>query len=818
MEKNKKQSGHKSFVKANVNIIAILLAFATLVVSIRLFDIQIINADKYKQAATYSQWTETPVPALRGTIYDADGTVLAQSAKAWKCYVIPEYFEGNDGFRQAVCRDLAETLDLDYEELMELTFVKANKNEDEIQYAQKRYIKYQMEYEEKCLIDCGDENDRYVIDSAGVKHKNPSPDCLCHKTYLASNGKSLKYSKVIKLEDDSKRYYPMDSLGSSFLGFVNGDGTGASGLERYYNTALSGVDGKVTSYGSNLDTDTETVYDATNGTSLVLTINETIQYSLKKNLEAVYESSGGIGAYGIVMDVKTGAVLGMETVGYKGGYNLNEPDELNAYYEKVSDRASSKDNFKYIEEIAKNSRVQDREKVLEDIAQINSAVSYEERAALHKKKLHYYFKLQQRNNYCVAEIYHPGSVFKIFVTAAVLEEDILEDDYTYCCNGYKDVEDRTFHCHNRNGHGYQSLRKGLMNSCNPFFITMGLKLGREKFFEYFDAFGFTEKTRFESFEESSPYYYDVDKLTNVNLASSSFGQAFSVTPIQMITAISAIANGGYLMQPYIVDKELDSDGNIIKQTQPVVRRQVVSKETASEVASMMEDVVKSGTGKNGYVAGYRVAGKTGTTQKYQEAGVYIASFGCFAPANDPEIAVLIIVDEPTSEINGSTVCAPVAAKVVEDALENLGVERQYTENELSKLDTTTPGVIGRNADEAENILSQAGFKVRTIGNGEKVISQSPAGGQTIPQNGVVAIYTTDDENEKVTVTVPNLAGMTGSQVKKLAASEGINVRLSGNTGSSDMVSYDQSIAAGSEAEYGTIVTVYLKSYTGVDDT
>ncbi len=795
---SKPQKDYKSAAASNMRLVALLLAAATLVVTVRLFDVQIVHADKYKKSATYAQWNEETLSAMRGTIYDANGSVIARSAQTWQLYVIPENFS-DDSFRSAVCTDLAQQLGLDYDELMEVTRTEQQTDENELVIAHKKTVKTQMELSEKKLIDCGEDEKR------GTDAK-----CLMHKTFV-KGGKTFKYSDVIGLDTDSKRYYPMGSFASSLVGTVNSDGEGVTGIERYYNSLLSGSDGKVTSYGTNLDEGNENYYSAVNGTNLELTIDETVQYCLDEQLQAVYKTSGGIGAYGIVMDVNTGAILAMDAVGYKGGYDLNDPDTVNSYYEAEADRAAQNDNFDYLEKYLKD--VEDGEEELEEIRNMSS---FEERSAAHRRRLRYFFRLEQWNNYLVSETYHPGSVFKIFLTAAAIEEHILEDDYTYCCGGSITVDDRTFNCHYSPGHGYQDLRKGLMNSCNPFFVKLGLTLGSETFFKYFKAFGFTEKTGIESIEEANSIYYKEDELTRVTLASESFGQTFSITPIQVITGISAIANGGYLMEPYLVAKQLDDDGNIIKRTTPTVKRQVISGETAAEVASMMEDVVKSGTGKNGYVAGYRVAGKTGTTQKYQLKGTYIASFGCFAPADDPEIAVLIIVDEPQGEINGSTVCAPVAAKVVEATLEYLGVERQYTENEMSQLDTTTPGVIGKDPDTAEDILEEAGFTVRVIGDGGTVVSQSPAGGQTIPQGGVVAIYTTDDDEEKLTVTVPDLSGLGVSGVKKYAASEGVNVRISGNSGSG-VVSYDQSVEAGAETEYGTIITVYFKSYENIGD-
>jgi stage V sporulation protein D (sporulation-specific penicillin-binding protein) len=285
----------------------------------------------------------------------------------------------------------------------------------------------------------------------------------------------------------------------------------------------------------------------------------------------------------------------------------------------------------------------------------------------------------------------------------------------------------------------------------------------------------------------------------------------------MVTAISAVANGGYLMQPYVVARQLDENNNVISETQPHIRRQVISEETAAEVTDMMEAVVTSGTGKSAYVTGYRVAGKTGTSQKLGSDGEYVASFGCFAPANDPEIAVLILVDEPEGQINGGQICTPVAAQVVEKTLEYMGVERQYNDKELEKLDTLTPSLVGKSTEDALALLNEKGFKVKVVGEGEKVISQMPSYNHSVPQNGIIVLYTEKDV-ERVTVEVPDLTMMTLSAVNKYALSTGLNIKVSGNAlNAAELISYDQNIEAGQTVEYGSTITVYFKSDTGVND-
>ncbi|MCR5150057.1 MAG: PASTA domain-containing protein, partial [Clostridiales bacterium] len=608
-------------------------------------------------------------------------------------------------------------------------------------------------------------------------------------------------------ETDVKRYYPYSTFASNLIGMVEEDdnSVGQTGIEAYYNTDLKGVNGRKTSYGSRTD-DSGSVYEAINGNNLYLTIDSSIQYALDEQLKAVYKSSGGIGAYGIVMDVDTGALLAMDGVGYKGNYDLNNRYALNDYYSKCLERELQKEeeDCRYLSKA--------------DIEILDRIENPDERENTKRSIIKKNMQTGMWNNYCVSELYYPGSVFKPFLASAAVEEQVLGDDYKFCCNGQIAIEDRVFHCHQLRGHGWQNLKEGLMNSCNPFFISVGRKLGREKFFNYFEAFGFTEKTGIDILSEeggSTVNYYTVDKLGAVELASESFGQSFRVTPIQMITALSAIANGGKLMKPYIVAKQTDSQGNVIHETTPVVKRQVISESTAEQVGEMMEAVVTGGTGRNGYVAGYRVAGKTGTTQKENMKGLYIASFGCFAPVDDPKIAVLIIVNEPQGEINGSTVCAPVAAKVVEQTLEYLGVEREYTEKELEKLDTQTPGLIGMDISAAKEKLEKGGFKFKVVGEGDTVVSQNPAGGHTIPQHGAVVIYTESDSEAKM-VMVPDFNTMTPNRAKNYALEEGLNIKIVGNT-TGTVYAYDQSIPAESEVEYGSTVTVYFKTTTGVND-
>lgn len=756
--------------------------------SANLFRIQIVDSEKYKSKAEKNQLHDTEIAAERGVIYDSNGTVLAQSASVWKLYIKPNAID-NEGFKTDLCEKLSEITGVSVEDIK----AKAEKS----QYAY-LVIKRQIEYAEKeelaALL-----KEAYV-DVTNVTNEDGS---------VTEKKKYISYGSAAGLDPDVKRYYPYGSLASAVIGFTGTDDIGRSGLELKYDSVLTGTPGRIVTAQNGksgaMDKEYETVYDAVQGNSIVLTLDEVIQRYLEDSLDQVYVDSSGAGAYGIVMNVNTGAILALACV---EDYDLNNPQSLPEKMKEYIEEESQKEDTDELSDSEK-SEIAKKYTDPEDI--IAARKSY-----ITNKKL---FKMWR--NFIISDIYDPGSVFKIITASAALEENAITPDFTYTCGGSVQVADRTIKCHNHSGHGTQNLKEGLMNSCNPYFIKVGQKLGAEKFFQYFEAFGFTEKTGIDLPAETMPVagvnYHTLDTMGIVELASSSFGQSFQVTPIQMITAISAIANGGNLMTPYLVAREMDENGNVVRETQPVVRRQVISKQTAATVSDMMEAVVSSGTGKNAYVAGYRVAGKTGTSQKLNQTGHYVASFGCFAPADDPEIAVLIIVDDPIGQINGGQICTPVAAQVVEKSLEYMGVERQYNDSELEKLDTIVPGVVGESVSSARNKLENEGFEVKVNGNGDTVMTQVPSTGEAIPKGGVIVLCT-EEEAEKDYVEVPDLREMSPAQVNKLAHSFGINVKISGNAlNSSELVSYAQSYDPGEMIERGRTVTVYFKSNTGVSD-
>lgn len=727
-----------------IGILALVVAFLFTVDGGRLLYLQLISGDELAAKAESQQLSDTEIQAMRGTIYDSEGNVLAQSATVWNIFIDPSNIK-NEEKRTLVVDGLADILSLDSEEKEE-------------------------------LLENSKKDTKYVV--VAEKVENDIKEKL--SAFVSEN----KLGTIIGTEQATKRYYPYESFASSVLGFTGDDNQGLSGLEAYYDEKLTGTNGRIITVkdanSNKLPTDYETSIDAIDGDSLVLTLNQTIQYYLEKGLRSTMEEYQCKGAYGIVMDCNTGAVLAMASL---PDYDCNEPYKIT--YDKTQkalDKISDKDEYS---------------------AALSTAIQ------------------NQWRNFTVSDTYVPGSVFKTFMASAALEENIVTLDTTYNCTGSIQVENYKMNCHYHAGHGTQNLTQGLENSCNPFFITIGQKLGVHNYFKYFDAFGFTEKTGIDLPGEAAPQYYEENQYGIVELSSASFGQTNSLTPIQVCTGLCSIANGGTLYKPYIVSEIKDENGNTVSKTQPTEIRRVISEETSEKVRTMMKAVVDEGTGKNGYVAGYRVGGKTGTSTKLGESAAgekdkYIVSFAAIAPSDDPQIAMLIICDEPNLDLGGGALCAPIAAEVVEQAMTVLNVEPKYDDEELENLSISTPNVVGDKLSAAKSALEAQGLEYKVIGNGDTVISQNPASNLTIPTDGVVVLYT--EKNSKKTVKVPDFTGLTVSEANAAAAEYNLNIEISGNNlSSSSVVAYRQSTDAGAEVEIGTVITVTFKNTQSVLD-
>lgn len=587
-------------------------------------------------------------------------------------------------------------------------------------------------------------------------------------------------SRGVQLIQDYKRYYPYGNFMGPVLGFTGTDNQGLSGLEYQYDTELSGTAGRLVTAKNAVGTDMPFQYeqkvDAENGYDLVLTIDEGIQHFLEEGLEeGIEEFEVANGACAVAMDVNTGAILGLAT---KGDYDPNDPWTI-----------ADEDVQKEIDALPEDEQ--------------EAATS----AALQK----------QWRNKAISDTYYPGSVFKMCTGSMAMEEGLVSEDTTFTCNYSYSVEGtgQSIHCWTARGHGTETFVEGLCNSCNPFFVHLGELLGPQLFYKYFEAFGFTQKTGIDLPGEATTLYYTADQLNPMELATESFGQNFSITPIHMLAAASAIANGGYLVRPHVVDHMLDEDGNIVMTADTSYKRQVISSDTAERMTKILNINATSGTAKNGYIAGYRVCGKTGTSQKILEDNLdtskkhYIASYCGFAPADDPQVALLIYYDEPNPEIDyyGGSVAGPTFEKCMKQILNYLGVERKYTEEELEKIDTTAPNVTGETVDDAKSTLEGKDLNYKVMGDGDTVLEQIPAFGEAIPQGGTVVLYT-DTESTSETVEVPDLTGMSLAAANQAAVDSGVQILVTGAALTSDNpVSQTQDIEPGTKVRTGTVITV-----------
>lgn len=736
----------RNSVSAKRGVILLTIFMALLLVALvgRLGFLTIIKGEEYRRIAEEQQYNDTSISSSRGAIYDCNMNVIAQTASVWLIYINPSKI--TDENREDVVNGLVEYLGVDEQKLREDIAKRSSygyfKIKSEVEYLDKKAI---MEYaREKEITD------------------------------------------VIFNDPDTKRYYPDGTLASTVIGFTGDDGFGLYGLEYYYDDRLTGVDGKVFTLQDGLSYELEggnkMIYDPVNGENCVLTLDNEIQTILRSACISALEENDAENVYGVVMNTKTGAVLGMCNV---PDYDSNDPFT-------ISDQKTLDLIAEVIDEEAKSNMIADA-------------------------------RFSQWKNKAVADFYYPGSVYKVFLVAGAMEEGVIDENTSYTCHGTITVGDRHVKDYNPIGHGVETPKTLLVNSCNTFSVYVGQKMGISLFYKYFDAFGFTEKTGIDLPGEGQPVagvtYHSPDiSFTNSNLVSVSFGQSNQVTPMQIASAVSAIGNGGKLMKPYIVKKTVDDSGNTIFETKSEIKRQVVSESTANTVASYMEEVVKRGTGSNAYVAGYHVAGKTGTSEKTGVEDVkYIASFAGFAPCDDPEVTVVIVIDAPGgARYSGGDIAAPVAGEVFEKVLPYLGIEPSYSEEEIAKLSEPTPDLVGKTVSAAKSELAYSEHTVKVIGSGDVVISQTPEAGRTTPANGVIVLYTEENLPEEKAI-VPDFSGMTVAQANQIAVNRGFNIKISGSSfSSSSVVAYKQEFEEGSELEIGSTITVYFKT-SGISD-
>lgn len=737
---------------------------AFIALGVRLFQLQILEHDTYETAAMEQQLRQTAVSAKRGTIYDRNMNILAMSASVSNIYISPAEIQMNKENAGYIAQGLADILGLEYDEIYQKTLntdswysVVARKVEDDVA-EQVRIFK---------------ENEGR--DAQG----NPVTD---PKKQVSLTG--------VKIEQASRRYYPYGSMACHVIGFVGSDESGLSGVELYYNDELSGTDGRIVraanANGSDLlFTDYEDYYDAVDGKSIVLTIDETVQHYLESHLEQAAEDymlRGG--AAGIVMDVDTGAVLGMASL---GNFDLNN-------YLDISEEAQGR--------VLQGVTPEEREQLLAS-----------ERA------------LQWRNK-ALSDTYEPGSVFKIITLAAGLDSGAVNMNSAFYCGGSIDVlgRDVPLNCWATYGHGDEDLTHAAMNSCNVAFVTIGQKIGAERFYDYIRAFGLFDPTDLDLVGESGSLWWDEDTFfdrSNLSqLAAASFGQTFTITPMQLITAVSAVANGGYLMKPYLVQEILDADGNTVSTTEPTVVRQVISEETSRQACEILEQVVSGdgATGKNAYVPGYRVCGKTGTSEDvvYEaQYGTkkYITSFLGFAPAEDPKVAVLVLLEDPDPScgyaVSGGAMAAPTVGSILGDVLPYMGVQPEYAAGEEAIVDQRVPRVTGKTVTEAAEALTEDGFTYRIEGDGPEVTAQLPAANATVAAGSEVVLYC-GTEPDMTPVEMIDLTYFDYESARVRLGWLGLYVKGTGAMVKNGTVRVmRQSVAAGELVVPGTVITVTM---------
>lgn len=727
-------------------ILMILCIVVTGIVSGVLFKVSVIDSKELSAMATDQQQSSFDIKAKRGTIYDRNNKVLAQSTTVWDVIISPGDIEKNEPEnREFICKGISDILGVKYETLTEA---------------------------------CKDTASRYYV----VKKKVDRSTVEKINNFVLKN--NLNRYSVYTVEN-SERSYPNGTLAASVLGFVNENEEGY-GIEAYYNSYLKGTDGRVITttdaHGNAMPYDYSARYSAKDGNSLVLTIDETLQYYLEKNLEiTVSQHKLANRSTGIIMNAKTGAIVAMAT---SPGFDPNDPS--NVYFE--SDRLT--------------------------LAKMSADKKTEEEILAKKQEI---WGKQWRNK-AVSELYIPGSVFKMFTCASALEEEVVSLDSTFECSGIADVAGTKIRCWNVGGHGVSNLTEAMIRSCNPAFIKIGQLLGVEKFSKYFEAFGFTEKTGIDLPGEADSLYVKESDMGIVELSSSAFGQTTKVTPIQMVTAAAAVVNGGKLVTPYVVDKIIDSDGNVVKSAQTVVRRQVISEETSATMRKILEDVVTANGGGNAYMSGYRIGGKSGTSEKIDDYNSgktpelrYVATFCAIVPIDDPEYVMLVVCDEPTSGyIYGSAIAAPVVSAVFKEGLEYMGIYPQYTADELAQQDVTVPWVGGYNSIRAEAQLTAAGLKAEYIGStdGTEVTGQVPSAGTVMPSGSTVMLYMGDIPLSDYRMsTVPNVIGMTVEEANKALSEAGLNISITGAATGSEAKAVSQSVNSGLVVYRGSVIEV-----------
>lgn len=757
------------------------------VVAGNFFKISVVENEKYQEMANDQHFGSITLSAHRGSIYDAKGNTLAKSASVYKVFLDPKQFRDDmDTLQKSIDKRNSEKAAGTYtpkydKEGNELDVLPESL--DAFRSETVTFLALKLGISEEKVKTAMEENTQYSVlqDQVEKPVADEVLDYFNNVGFISLN-----------VEEDTKRYYPQNDLAASVIGFTVGDGSGAYGVEAYYDEYLSGHDGKTISAkdsnGNELPYRYSKTYAPQDGGDVYLTIDMNIQYYLEKHLQEMNKKFGVKNrSCAILMNAKTGAIYGMATA---PTFDLNQPYEI------------SDETIK---------------------AQLAALTDEDEKTQLTSEE-----REKQWKNKCITEIYEPGSVFKVVTSASAIEENLIDlKNDSFFCSGQVTLEGAYYpiKCHNTNGHGAQTFQEALTHSCNPAFMEIGARLGIDKFCYYFDAFGLAEKTGIDLPAESSGIGFQPDKMTNVDLAVSSLGQGETITPIEMITSYCATINGGYLLKPYVVDKVVDEDGNVILKNERTVKRQVVSEETSETMRTVLKNVVTDNGGGNVTIKGYSIGGKSGTSQRLSvtEKGQtangkeedadeqeYGASYVCFTPAEDPEIILLVLADMPDKSIAyyGSQVAVPTAQDILTDVLPYLGISPEYSDDELENLDVKIP-ILEGSIDEAKATLDGLGMTYEVIGSGIEVVAQSPVTGTSVAKGGCVYLYTEAGNTAEYT-TVPNLQYLSPETANETLTYNELNYVTRGASATrSDAIVNSQSIQPGTQVPKGTCIELEL---------
>lgn len=724
-----------------------------------LFGLMVLEHDKYEREAIVNQTARTKLSASRGNIYDRNMNVMAATYSVETVYLNPVEIRDNNQDVSLIASGLSQILEVE---------------ED--------FVRQQAE------------NTKYYY---RIVKKKIDPELSQAVREFINRNKIVG----IHLEPAEKRYYPYTSLAAQVVGFLSDDDVGTEGLEFYYNTELTGTAGSIITTrgnGTTMPYTYEKYYDAEDGRDLVLTLDTTVQFYLEKNLQNAIEKYTILnGAFGLVMDVNTAEILGMATL---GSYDPN--NRLEIYDPELAEQLEQM----YLAAIANPV---DSEAYKKGLTEYNNAVG----AA----------RLKQWRNRTISDGYEPGSTFKLITMAAALNEGVVDLDDTFTCKGAKKYEGRPqiVNCWKHEGHGLQTTSQALGNSCNIALSDIGVDLGVRTFYEYVKAFGFLEKTGIDLPGEGRSVFFPEpgeNGMTVSNLISASWGQTFRITPVQLVRAVSALVNGGYLMEPYMVSDVLDDEGNVVTHNEPTVIRQVISEETSATMRKLMEEVVTEGTAGKAKTAGYAIGGKTGTSEKVDvkdEEGNQtedkMVSFIGVAPINDPKYVTLVVLDTPSREtglyISGGIMAAPTVRDVFTDILPYLGVEPNYDDGDISAVNVSVPSVVGMSLTAAQDALKERSLTCRVVGEGSVITGQIPALGAEVPGNSEIIVYMESPVPADL-VSVPDFMGMTVSQARKAASDAGLYLQARGtDTNIGYIVVTYQNLEGGTQVKRGTTIHV-----------